>query len=302
MTLRNAKVYETDGVTSNLRILQDGISHVVKRKTTALHLDEDGTDLNIYVPANKDDQDYTFAKALPERLFQWLMTPQASRIPAETSEKGVTAAKAVMSTPRSRITRALEDCGIITTIDIVNQDEVIGEDPASPEYVSALTRARGGNTHASIAGNDHEDIDSVTGYFATPNLTMVTPQQSASRSGGNSLFNPATTFSSPRDSLVMRSQSSILPIRSVPTQSLFDTTYVALLSSVIAAGRRDKLPTRDDFNRPLLQENFYTTHNVFEIGGASEHEKNLKIGAAGELYVGPRSHSPQHTPFMSNCI
>lgn len=284
-TLRNAKIYETDGVTSSLLLSQDGIPHEVEGKTTVLHLDEDGTSLKIYVPANKDDQDYTFAKALPERLFEWLMTCPISNNTEKASEKGATAVKDIILTPCSRIVMALEECGI-RTVDIPNADEDVGQDSTSPECGTNLARAGGDGYQASVAGHDQEDVDSVPGDFDTPESSVVTPQHFSEEKLGLRLQANPQASGGP---FVSPSQQSVLPIRSVQTQPTQDFTYLALLNTVIAAGENDKIPNRKESSRVLLREDFSATRNILdvEVRAASKFERYCKIGAAGELYVSP---------------
>lgn len=150
--MRNAKVYETDGVISNLLLSQDGIVHTVEGETTGLHVHEDGTDLKVFVPVNKDDQDYTFAKALPEKLFRWLMTHPVTQI-TEEDEKGATAARNIILTPCSRLARALEECGI-RTVGISNVDEVFRKEPTTHERVSSPTTASDDGIQVSAVDND----------------------------------------------------------------------------------------------------------------------------------------------------
>jgi hypothetical protein len=277
--LRNARMYETDGVISSLLLAQDGIPHVVECKTTGLHFHEDGTDLKIFVPAEKDDQDYTLSKALPERLFQWLMTHPRSNITEKASENGVAATKDIILTPRSRIVMALEDCGI-RTVDIPNVDEEFGRDSTSPERATNMARAGDEGYHGSIIGQDQEDADSVPGNLDTPASSVLPSQQVSEADSGIERPLGSQENLSP-------SQSSVLPIRSVQSQIAQDVTYLALLNMVIAAGRKDKFPKHEDSSRALLREDKSTPSSMFDIKvrAASQFERDCKIGAAGELYV-----------------
>lgn len=285
--LRNARMYETDGVISSLLLAQDGNPHVVECKTTGLHFEEDGTDLKIFVPAEKDDQDYTLSKALPERLFQWLMTHPRSNITEEASENGVAATKDIILTPRSRIVMALEDCGI-RTVDIPNVDEEFGRDSTSPERVTNMARAGDEGYQGSLTGHGQEDADSVPGNLDTPASSVLPSQQVSEADSGRE--RPLESQESPQTSSgppVSYSQSSVLPIRSVQSQIPQDSTYLALLNMVIAAGRKDKFPKHGDSSRALLREDESTPSSVtdIQIRAANQFERDCKIGAAGELYV-----------------
>lgn len=277
-TLRNAEIYETDGVTSNLHLAQDGIAHEVEGQAKRLHID-DSSGLRIYVPADKDDQDGAFAKALPERLFQWLMTIPVTNF-SEASQAGTTAAMAIIATPRSKLTSALEDCGIMA-IDVENVDEVAGQDSDSGEPVTTPTNVSDDSTTSS---------DSVPGEFDTPASSIETPQRSSAFvSEMNGVFSLPMHPRTSSDPFASPSRSPI-PTRSMPTHTPFDDpNYVALLSMVIAAGRRDRIPTR---SASSVSQNILTTRNGFDLDvrGATQFERDCKIGAAGELYVSSQSH------------
>lgn len=294
--LRNARMYETDGVNSSLLLAQGGQSHVVECKTTGLHFHEDGTDLKIFVPADKDDQDYTLSKALPERLFQWLMTHPSSNITEEASENGVAATKDIILTPLSRIVTALEDCGI-RTVDISNVDEEFGRDSTSPERVTNMERAGDDGYQGSIIGHDQEDADLVPGNLDTPALSGLLSQQVSEAGSGRE--RPLGSQENPQalsDPFVLPSQPSVLPIRSVQSRSFQDFVYQALLNKVIAAGRKNKFPKHEGSSRAFLREDNSTPSSVFDIKvhAASQFERDCKIGAAGELYVSHDTFFPQH--------
>ncbi len=68
----SAEICETDGISSDLTLSQDGSQYVVQGKKTTLHI-ADQTGLKVYVPRNKDDQEYTFTKMLGRKLFEWMM-------------------------------------------------------------------------------------------------------------------------------------------------------------------------------------------------------------------------------------
>ncbi|ROV88550.1 hypothetical protein VMCG_10385 [Cytospora schulzeri] len=278
--LRNARIYETNRVTSQLRLAQGGFPHVVEGETTGLHFHEDGTNLDIYVPADEDDQDYTFAKALPERLFEWLMSHPDSNITAEKSERGVAAAKAILLTPVSRVKRALEDCGIKTIQDVVDYDEAARQELTSSVSVTTVTRASNDGTETTISGNGQSRGNLASGDFVTPVSSIETSQRPSTwNSGRNSRSGSPLPLRKSSD-LLMPLYESTIPIRSA-----HDTMYVALLSKVMAAGRSlgcsisNRVETTMD-HQPLIDSG--VNHEVHSV---SSHERNFKIGAAGELYI-----------------
>lgn len=292
-TLRNATVYETDGVTSNLLLSQDAVSHTVEGKPRALHIHEDGGSLKIYVPAKHDDQVYTFNKALPERLFEWLMTHPATQITKEASKIGATVTRVVMLAPLSMIKMALEECGIGEGDVAITKEavETVEEDAGSRKGISTPGITVEDDTEATVVCDDQEDVGSTPGGVDTTNSTAARSQQaSAEYSGEDSLTGFEATPRTPSGSFASLSRLSVLPIRSVRTPSPVDVNnYVTLLDSMIVAGGKDRIPTREESSGRVLRDNISTTRSLsmfnIDVRGESQFERDCKIGAAGELYV-----------------
>ncbi|KAI1342846.1 hypothetical protein F5Y15DRAFT_412522 [Xylariaceae sp. FL0016] len=137
--LRTSEVYETDDISSNLQVQQDGQLHVVESGKETLHIDETQSGLKIYVPRNKDDQQYMFSKSLGPKLFEWMMRHPVTQISERIDKEGISATKDILNAPHSRLDEALEDNGILE-VDIVNVDEPVpgAQLPATPGLSKAF--------------------------------------------------------------------------------------------------------------------------------------------------------------------
>uniref|UniRef100_L2FL52 Ino80 chromatin remodeling complex protein n=1 Tax=Colletotrichum fructicola (strain Nara gc5) TaxID=1213859 RepID=L2FL52_COLFN len=67
--LRSARIYETDGISSGLCLVQGETSFAVEGEKSSLHIDETQSGLKIYVPRDKDHQEYMFTNLLPDKLL-----------------------------------------------------------------------------------------------------------------------------------------------------------------------------------------------------------------------------------------
>ncbi|KUI64845.1 hypothetical protein VM1G_00101 [Cytospora mali] len=217
-------------------------------------------------------------------LFELLMTHPVTHITEAASEKGASTVKAILFTPISRVSTALEDCGIgIVSVD--NVDEAVEQVITSPEAPAAtiLTRTTDDDTQALIPGSDQDDINSVLRDIDTPTSSIQTLQQASAFNSGMDGFD--------------------IPIRSAPTTvQVDDRDYIALLSRVITAGRSSRLPHREESTVGYLQGQQLSTgiRSYFEVFGATTFERDCKIGAAGELYVFELlSHLVPELPYFS---
>ncbi|RSL98875.1 hypothetical protein CEP52_010095 [Fusarium oligoseptatum] len=110
-TLKNAQVYETDGIAATLYINQDDRERSYEKGQSGLHIEEEEGQLTIFVPRDKRSQEACYARKLPLGLFRWLMTPSnGSRV--ELNEKGLRVTASVLNSSRFVLSDILEDEGI----------------------------------------------------------------------------------------------------------------------------------------------------------------------------------------------
>jgi hypothetical protein len=114
--LKKIKVYETDSITSQLCLIQDGKSIIVEPSTSEFHLQDHEDGLRIYVPQDEDLQYHCFFDGLPARLLQWIMTDPSTGF-GEFNGDALQAMWAVIHAQNKHISTALNRCGIMS-IDI----------------------------------------------------------------------------------------------------------------------------------------------------------------------------------------
>ncbi|KAF4452438.1 hypothetical protein F53441_4718 [Fusarium austroafricanum] len=73
-TLVRAEVYETDGISSELHLSQDGHGLVHVQERSELHIREDDDNLKVYVPRDPKTQGFCYFSTLPRRFLEWMMT------------------------------------------------------------------------------------------------------------------------------------------------------------------------------------------------------------------------------------
>lgn len=130
--LRNAQIYTTEGITSELHLSQDGKDHGYVKQRSDLHIREYGSQLEIFVPRNKRRQDFCFSSKLSARLFQWLMTEPLTRTPETLDSRGLITVHKIITSRRSLLTQILEEDGIVTG-DIEEPDQEVESNHGSDE-------------------------------------------------------------------------------------------------------------------------------------------------------------------------
>ncbi|KAL7624644.1 hypothetical protein AAE478_006214 [Parahypoxylon ruwenzoriense] len=271
--LRTSEISEADCISSDLQLSQDGTLHVVESKKTTLHIDEDQSGLKVYIPRNKDDQQYMFTNFLSHKLFQWMMRHPVTQVSEGVSNNGVNATRDILLAPRSRIAIALEDNGI-APIDVANIDEDIPE----PESPTTPRRVSEESSQSSTTGDQE---DSEQGIIDTPTSSVESPLQ-RSQSAVTS-----TPISIGEDPFVPSAPSPTRDPLTPSRSTTLDRQYVAILDRVIAAARRSTLPSHGAFGMSQIHANLPNAADIGDLGlrSASQIERNCKVGAAGELYV-----------------
>lgn len=284
--LRNAEICETDGISSDLVISQDGTAHEVEGKKTTLHIDEDQSGLKIYLPRNKDDQEYMFTKSLSQRLFEWMMRHPVTQISEDTSENGVKAVRDILLAPRSRIPTALDDNGI-ATVSVPNLDEdVESESPTTPGRASE--EGLEFSTTSDQVDSDQEILESPPSSVLSPPLDLLR----AADSSRDSPFTPSRYLQTLRDPFASPTPSPTPTLTTPAHIAISDRQYVALLDAVIMAAKRSNFPSHGAFSVSQLQAGLPSVDPGTHLGlrSRSKAERDCKIGAAGELYVSPHPY------------
>lgn len=255
--LRNAKILATDTISLEYSLSQDGQSFKAQGDPINIHLDEAGPNLSVYLPCKEDHQEHAFNICLPEKIVQWLMIDASTQICKAASQEAINAAKDIWNSPLSTLPEALDRCGI-RNIDTPNLDAYIED-------------------HSSDADSDNGEG---SGIVETPPSAPDTTRQ----------YSPGTYFRrNSRESSGTESEATNLPVRlaarprpATPLEELLprDPHYVSVLGTVITSARTSTIPDRNENQLSIA------VRGISNISGSDQFERDCKVGAAGELFVG----------------
>lgn len=258
--MQNANIFATDEIFQELSLSQDGSYYNAQGGSVKVHLHEEGSRIKLYLPRKKFSRQYAFSKHVPERILQWLMTDEASQIQQDTSDKAVNAIKDVWNAPLEELPTTLDECGIVA-IDTRNLD-IPFEEPSSDTDSDDGDKSEDENTSASPPGTMR--VDSPGTSSGSNSVQALTPDETENE--------PAT--------LSVRLAAQSRPATPLEEFSTRDTHYVNVLGRVIAHARTSTIPDRNA-NQPNTA--WGGTSNIY---GSDQFERDCKVGAAGELFVG----------------
>lgn len=288
---------------------------MVESKKITLHIDEDQSGLKVYISRNKDDREYTFTSSLSRKLFEWMMRHPITQISEGVSKDGVNATRDILLAPRSLIDTALEDNGI-ATINITNIDDDIPESGSLTPRIAGYESAWSSTADIEEDSNEESDEDSdedIEEYgeedseedseedneeeiIGTPvsSVEIPPPRSHGGFASSRIRYSWLSRPISLREDHFTASVPSSTPSTLTPTRSVTpDQPYVAVLDTVIAAARRGTIPSHGAFGISQMYANLPNAEGLLVDLGlhfANQIERNCKIGAAGELYVGLHSH------------
>ncbi|EEY19489.1 conserved hypothetical protein [Verticillium alfalfae VaMs.102] len=294
--LRSAVTTETTGISSVLRISQDGRSTELETAIGDLHIDDSSSHLTFFVPRHKKAREICYLSALPINLASWLMRDPVTQIPDAVEEFAVRALVTILGADPASVDALLERLSIIN-ISIPNEDVNVAED----EEDEASVAGRGDDAESLVqpmtpdtASNEREP--------AMPTETRLAPLSGTYPDLSSSDAEVTHTVSQ-RSHMAYH---SVVQPHSMPSayhatilqgSTSEDALYLRLLTKVVDAARqavfpsqgifdmsnlRDALPERSidawqgGFDGPDVESRFRST---------SQLERDRKIGAAGELYM-----------------
>lgn len=145
--LRTAKVYTTEGISSELHLSQDGKLYCHIKERSDLHVREHESQLEIFVSKNKKEQEFCFSSKLSKHLFQWLMTEPISHISNTLDSRGFFVVNKILNSRCSVLAQILEEDGIATG-DIEDPNLSAESDDDSDEEYSEEDETPGVSTPA----------------------------------------------------------------------------------------------------------------------------------------------------------
>ncbi|KAF9772494.1 hypothetical protein IL306_009798 [Fusarium sp. DS 682] len=164
-TLLDAEVYETDGISSELHLSQDGHDLIHIQQRSELHIREDDNSLKVYVPRDPKSQGFCYFSTLPRRFLQWMMTDPATLQVKPASSKAVQIVSAVLNAPLINMTQILEAEGIVDVeIPQERDDRVTEEGTGSAAQVERDVDQEEGLHDATIYHEAQETNDETVSH------------------------------------------------------------------------------------------------------------------------------------------
>jgi hypothetical protein len=248
-TLQNMDVYTSDDISKSVSINQRGRPVMVDQEMAYFHLEAQDDKLNLYVPQRRNQQQVCLTRQLPITLLKHLGVQGLS----SWGELG-----SIVTAPNLFVVdELLHHGGIIEVEGIARLDED-GED------------------------NSEEELSLVEGEHSSANMLQTSSRQSFT---GESFRGRSVNVLSRVDTSEERLLTPTTPISvrspSPPEQV---NLYRQLLDSVIRQARSfsDLPQVRHAIVAPLSQVELDTS---LAVSSTAVNERELKIGAAGELFV-----------------
>lgn len=311
------KVLEVEGISSVLKLSQNGGRYEARLSTASEHIDEPAGNLTIYVPRDRRAQEVCFGSVLPRKFAAWLMRNPHTNIDGNVEVDIINALTSIFASDRAVLDEILDDQGMIQ-LQFEDPDEDLNEEEIGGEQVEdnhasdstpepgyevsdpVLTPTHSSLNDASILPLAVRDFEIEDGALETER-EIVEIQSSTSRQvrrGDGSTSRPLLHHS-PQGIPFSPEQLNIhRPIPSHSTsQATEDQRYRTILERVIAAARFANFPSGGAFDLNDLRDalpdsgetNSYLSYDGLDVlsrfQSTSQQERDRKIGAAGELYV-----------------
>ena len=267
-------IYESDGFSKTLILGQNGRLIKVESDKGNLHIEEDSTQLRIYVPNDKKDQDRCYLSQLPIRLMEF--------IDIKTMEARALIVS-ILTAKQHALEYLLEFYGIV---------QVPGVEPLSdtlpPEVITNSVQLDNSKSPRTVRG---ESRRSSIELDANPNRER--PTSNAPRSP----LSPFT-FSGIRDTppRIFVGSASSRPQETPQRVFVGHDEYRTLLDRLVNAANQAAFPAQGLFDftemsNALPTSSEYTlehetlSNSIFGVRSKDQLSHDMKIGAAGELYV-----------------
>ncbi|RMZ78170.1 hypothetical protein DV738_g4087, partial [Chaetothyriales sp. CBS 135597] len=294
--LKRARVYETDGISSELVLSQGGREVTVQIEHGEFHISE-ASGLEIYVPRDPSSQDFSYLAKLPPRLFQWIMTPpDDTQMREDIDPEAVLIVTKVLNANSSSVDWILEEAGIVGEAEeeyidggeeyidggeeyIDGGEEYIdGEEEyidGEEEYIDGEEEYIDGEDGADVSPTSSNDVVRSSEAILTPD-TVETAQSSHARvvsdvvyrhshAGLAAASSPAIFRIEPQSPAPTPARvSSYIGLGQETTPSIGvdeGTRYIALLDNMINKARSMLIPTLGPFNMAHLLQSLPEVDN-----------------------------------------
>jgi hypothetical protein len=310
------KVLEVEGISSVLKISQNGRRYEAKLSTASEHIDEPAGNLTIYVPRDRRAQELCFGSVLPRKFAAWLMRNPDTNIDGNVEVDIVNAMTSIFASDRAVLGEILDDQGAIQLQfddpdEHLDEEEVNGEQ-AEDSHASDSTPEPGNGVSDLVLTPTHSlmndvsirpaalpDSETEIGLLETEEEIVESQSSTAHqvRRGDGSTSRPVLHSSPPGSISSPQESNSHHAVLSSASQTIEDQRYRMILERVITAARRANFPSGGAFDLNDLRDalpdaggpNSYLSYDGLDLlsrfQSTSHLERDKKIGAAGELYV-----------------
>jgi hypothetical protein len=302
--LRGIKTLESDQISTEISLVQGQHKFVVeKSQGNAVHIQQTPTGVTVYVPRRKKNQGACFFTGLPHKLCEWLMEDPSTNIVDKVENDAVGAVMHALNAPLSSLCDVLVQGGIPDVESPADEEEYEEEEDDESEdegVIGVADRLEPSNAlpprtppspirfrnvpttpEASPAARQGIFTDTESDPAETPRSSAPPSRQSRSREGPEAVYyTPSRAPVEPRPSL-LEAPASIN--RQVP-QVNDSTPYLDLLSKTIASARRAPLTLPSRYSM-FIERPPVTPFRFVDNPKTSQLERDVKIGAAGELFV-----------------
>jgi hypothetical protein len=294
--LLQAEVYETDGIVRKFVYTRNGETVTVKVHKSKFHISEDLGVLKIYVPKDRKDQELCFLQLLPIKLFNDVIMGEKTNSTLASDSEAVRIITALLMSSDEVVSDLLDDAGIIP---VAYPDEF---DIEASEQAPSIAEP-------TIPCDGHSQVHIETEPRASPREDRGQSQEesvSSPRSRLSSPTPPSSYRTNYRAATPVYRQPSVRSFSSrspVPRGNEFSpflvnsgqAEYCRLLNNIIAAAKckRGGFPTQGAFNiddllgaLPMESDAGPISYDLpFGVRSENQLAHDMKVGAAGELYV-----------------
>jgi acid stress-induced BolA-like protein IbaG/YrbA len=277
------RTIETDGIRSVSRIYEDSRWVEVGEIVGNQHVSEDAQGLVVYIPADKEAQDFCFCSALAPDLVVWLTRDPLTNSREDVDGDMAPALSSVLVAELFAVDRILNHQGIIP-ISVPYEEVSITE-----EVVSGQS--------STLRSVNEQPTQPSTSPRRLPSNSLATNEQPLGTSALQAQFRPSVA-GSPEQELVRSNDTARQIHVAIPALSTAvvpgDAGYRKLLDRALQSARTGAFPTKDAFDTTglmtaLSREGDRNSYDRYAAGSAlrslNRLERDKKIGAAGELYV-----------------
>jgi hypothetical protein len=304
--LLHSEVFKTDEITSRLEYIPTGATVVIDR--SRLHVTEDARGFQIYIPKDKKGREICYLRTLPTKLLDQFFNGDTTAPQSLTDHAlAITVISDILKSSDLVIDDVLEDAGIVTVpFADENRDQefdLTGEEiPTRETSLEPSESVRSTSATGSQRVWDEDTLSSSGSSAGTSWRTRSSSPQPSYRTG----FQAMPNAGAPRTSSIPRpsepASGANIP-RSSFTVDSREVEYLRLLNDVVNAARDKKgvFPTKSRFDLRSLFDSLPTDQdqgdavNTYDMpfGVRSENQilHDMRVGAAGELYVSHPRHS-----------